>query len=153
MFGCYLCFLCDWLFLAHVCFLISLYCVGNVLFKGFIGFLAHLSRKLKRAFLIARCSSSVWSSSPKPLGQFRLNLAQSMFVQMKGHSLFQEKMIKKPQKKPKNKCTLTRFKYFLKKNMTNFNQTWHKTSLVEGDPSLYKWGQRPFPRGDNNEIA
>lgn len=24
-------FLCDWLFLAHVCFLISLYCVGNVL--------------------------------------------------------------------------------------------------------------------------
>ena len=69
--------------------------------------LAHLSWKLKWAFLIARCPSSVLlsvrllqtltfsSSSPEPLRQFQSNLAQSIlgwrgftFVQIEGPALY-----------------------------------------------------------------
>ena len=70
-------------------------------------FLAHLSWKLKWAFVIAYCLSSVHlsvisSSSQEPLGQFQPNLAQSIlwwwgfkFLQMKGHALFQGEIIRK----------------------------------------------------------
>ena len=75
-------------------------------------FLAHLSWKLKWAFLITCHPSSVClsvcklftfsSSSPEPLGQFQTNLAQSIlgwrgfqFVQMKGPALFQGEIITK----------------------------------------------------------
>ena len=81
-------------------------------------FLAHMSWKLKWAFLIACCPSSVRlsvclyvllsvnfsfsSSSQEPLGQFQPNLTQSIlgwlefnFVQMKGHALFQGEIIRK----------------------------------------------------------
>ena len=75
-------------------------------------FLAHLSWKLKWAFLITCRPSSVClsvcklftfsSSSPEPLGQFQPNLAQSIlgwrgfkFVQMKGPALFQGEIITK----------------------------------------------------------
>ena len=34
----------------------------------------------------------------------------------------------------------------------NFNQTWHKASLGDGDSSFCSnKGSRPFPRGDNGE--
>ena len=86
-------------------------------------FLAHLSWKLKWAFLIAYRPSSVFlsdrpsvflsvckfflisTSSQKPLSQFQPNLAQSVlgwrgfrFVQIKGPSLFQREMITKYRK-------------------------------------------------------
>ena len=35
----------------------------------------------------------------------------------------------------------------------NFNQTWHKASLGEGDSVCSNEGPRPFPRGDNYEIV
>ena len=35
----------------------------------------------------------------------------------------------------------------------NFNQTWHKASLGEGDSNSFKWRVRPFPRGDNYKTA
>ena len=41
----------------------------------------------------------------------------------------------------------------LQKQWVNFNQTWHKASLGEGDSSLFNEGPRPFPMGDNYEIA
>ena len=76
-------------------------------------FLAHLSWKLKWAFLITCRPASVYpsvclsvrcpsSSSPEPLGQFQPNLAQRIlgwrgfkFVQMKGPALFQGEIITK----------------------------------------------------------
>ena len=78
-------------------------------------FLAHLSWKLKWAFLITFRPSSVclsvclsvcklftFSSSPELMGQFQRNLAQSIlgwrgfkFVQMKGPTLFQGGIITK----------------------------------------------------------
>ena len=80
--------------------------------KNMSRFLAHLSWKLKWAFLITRRPSSVYlsvcklftfsSSPPEPLGQFQPNLAQSIlgwrgfkFIQMKGPALFQGEIITK----------------------------------------------------------
>ena len=37
--------------------------------------------------------------------------------------------------------------------LANFNQPWHKASLGEGDSICSNEGPRPFPRGDNYEIA
>ena len=118
-------------------------------------FLAHLSWKLKWAFLITCCPSSVCSSvclsvcklftfsssSPEPLGQFQPNLAQSIlrwggfkFVQMKGPALFQGEIITKKWK------LMTKLKNLLHQNhWAYFNQTWHKASLGKGDSSLFKW--------------
>ena len=36
---------------------------------------------------------------------------------------------------------------------TNFNHTWHKASLGEGDSSCSNKGTSPFPMGYNYEIA
>ena len=41
-------------------------------------------------------------------------------------------------------------KFFYRPNQ--FNQTWHKVSLGEGNSSLFKWRALPFLGGDNNEI-
>ena len=52
--------------------------------------------------------------------------------------------------------TLSNLKNLLLQNhWTNFNKTWHNASLGEG-PGIQDCsteGLRPFPRGDNNEIA
>ena len=42
------------------------------------------------------------------------------------------------------------FHLLLQNNWTNFNQTWLKLSLGEGDSSLFKGD---FPTGDNDEMA
>ena len=39
--------------------------------------------------------------------------------------------------------------HLLQNHWANFNQTWQKASLGEGDSSLFKWRTCPFPRGDN----
>ena len=66
--------------------------------------LAHLSHRLKWAFLIKICHKlfTFSSSSPEPLGQFQPKLAQSIlgwrgfkFVQMKDPALFQGEIIVK----------------------------------------------------------
>jgi hypothetical protein len=59
-----------------------------------IQFLAHLSWKLKWAFLIGCCPASV--------------------------------------------CKLSHFRLLLQNHQTNFNQTWHKSCLVEWDSNLIK---------------
>jgi hypothetical protein len=61
-------------------------------------FLAHMSWKLKWAFLIARCPASVCLSV----------------------------------------CKLLHFRLLLQNHWTNFIQTWHKSSLGEGDSRLFK---------------
>ena len=44
--------------------------------------------------------------------------------------------------------TLTNFNNLLHQiHWTNFNQTWHKLSLGEGDSSLFKWRAPPFSKG------
>ena len=35
----------------------------------------------------------------------------------------------------------------LQNHWTNFNQTWHKASVGEGDSSLFKWRAPPFSKG------
>ena len=55
-------------------------------------------------------------------------------------------------------CKLFTFSTSSPDHWANFNQTWHKASLGEGDLSLFKFqslnkGPRPFPRGDNYEIG
>ena len=126
-----------------------------------VGFLAHLSWKLKWAFLITCRPSSVCSSvclficklftfpssSPEPLGQFQPNLAQTIlgwrgfeFVQMEGSALFQGEIIAN--------IHWWKFKNFLLQNhWANFNQTYHKASLDEEDSSLFKWRAPPFSKG------
>ena len=85
----------------------------NVKFIGFltcfrvrpITFLAHLSRRLKWAFLIKICPLSV--------------------------------------------VVIVNFSHFhllLQNHWANFNQTWHKASLGEGDSSLFKWRTPPFSK-------
>ena len=68
------------------------------------------------------------------------------FVQMKGPALFQGGggWFRK-----KAKIHWWNLKIF----RTNFIQTWHNASLVEGNSSLFKWRARPFPRVDNYKIA
>ena len=47
-------------------------------------------------------------------------------------------------------CPSVNFSYFqllLKNHWTNFNQTWHKVSLGEGDSSLFKCRAPPFSKG------
>ena len=92
------------------------------------------------------------SSSPKPLGQFQRNLAQCIlrWRGLKfGPVIFQMEII------TNRKNTLSKLKSLLLQNhWANFNQTWHKASLGEGDSSFFfKWRARPFLRGDNYEIA
>ena len=41
----------------------------------------------------------------------------------------------------------------LQNHWANFYLTWHKASLSEVDSICSNEGPRPFPRGDNNEIA
>ena len=79
-----------------------------------ISFLAHLSWKLKWAYLITCHPSSVC-----------LSVCLSV-------------------------CPSVNFSHFhllLQNHWANFNQTWHKVSLGEGDSSLFKWRATPFPKG------
>ena len=43
------------------------------------------------------------------------------------------------------------FHLLLQNHWTNFNQTWPKASLVEGNSSLLKWRDMSFPRGYDNK--
>ena len=45
------------------------------------------------------------------------------------------------------------FQLLLRNHWANFNQTWQKTFLGEGNSSLFKWGALSFPRIDNNQIV
>ena len=44
-------------------------------------------------------------------------------------------------------CYLSHFYLILKKQSTNFNQTWHKASFCEGDSSLFKRMATPYFKG------
>ena len=47
-------------------------------------------------------------------------------------------------------CLSVNFSHFhllLQNHCANFNQTWHKASLGEGDSSLFKWMAPPFSKG------
>ena len=68
-------------------------------------FLAHLSWKLKWAFLITCRPSSLCLS-----------------------------------------VNFSNFHLLLQNHWANFNQTWHKVSLGEGDSSLFKWRATSFPK-------
>ena len=112
-----------------------------------------------RAFQIACCRrpsvhpsvcklSTFLSSSQEPLGQFQPNLAQSIlvqrgfkFIRMKGHAIFQGRIITNLQKYIDEILK----NYLLKNHWAKFKQTWHKASLGEEDS---KEGPCPFPRGD-----
>jgi hypothetical protein len=48
-------------------------------------------------------------------------------------------------------CKLLHFWVLLQNHYTNFNQTWHKSSLGEGDSSVFKGRDGPSPRGDNSK--
>ena len=45
------------------------------------------------------------------------------------------------------------FRFFFQNHWANFNQTWHKASLIVGDSGLFKGRPCPFLMGDNYEIA
>ena len=65
--------------------------------------------------------------------------------------LFQGEIITK---KRKIHCQIVK-NHLLQNHWANFNKTWHNASLDEG-PGIQDFsneGLRPFPRGDNNEIA
>ena len=96
------------------------------------------------------------SSSPKPLGQFQPNLAQSIlgwrgfkFVQMKGPALFQREIITKLRE------YIDKFKKFFFFKTTGPIST--KLAQI-----IFGWrgfvfvlinGPHPFPRGDNYKFA
>ena len=95
----------------------------SILFCLIVCYLAHLSWKLKWAFLIDRLSSVVCLS---------ICLSVYLFVCLSVRPS-------------------VNFSYFrlLKNHWANFNQTWHKASLGKRG---YK-GPFPILRGDNYEIA
>ena len=85
-------------------------------------FLAHLSWKLKWAFLITCRPASVCPS-------VRLSVRLSVCLSV---------------------CLSVNFSHFhllLHNHWANFNQTWHKASLGKGDSSLFKWRAPPFSNG------
>ena len=52
--------------------------------------------------------------------------------------------------RPSSVCPSVNFSHFhllLQNHWANFNQTWHKASLGEGDSSLIKWRAPPFSKG------
>ena len=61
----------------------------------------------------------------------------------------------------KNPCNLSVYTWrvssskaiLLQNHWANFNQTWHKASLSNGDSSLFKWRTLPFSREDNYKIV
>ena len=77
-------------------------------------FVAHLSWKLKWAFLIAFRPSSVC-----------LSVCLSVRLSV----------------------NFSYFRLLLKNHWANFNQTWHKASLGDGDSNLFKWRATPFSKG------
>ena len=79
-------------------------------------FLAHLSRRLKWAFLIKIC----------PLSVVVVVVVAVVVVVV---------------------VNFSHFHLLLQNHWANFNQTWHKASLGEGDSSLFKWRAPPFPKG------
>ena len=90
-------------------------CLNHFRCQGFqYYFLAHLSWKLKWAFLITCRPSSV---------------CLSVCVSVRPSINF------------------SHFHLLLQNHWANFNQTWHKASLGEGDSSLFKWRAPPFCKG------
>ena len=47
----------------------------------------------------------------------------------------------------------SRFHPLLENHWANFNQTWQKAFLGEGDSSLFKYRSKHFLTEDNNEIV
>ena len=87
------------------------------------------------------------SSSPEPLGQFQPNL---VFLGEEDPSLFKWRATPFPKGRQlgNNENKFTTFKNLLLQNYwANFNQTWHKVSLGEGDSSLFKWRAPSFSKG------
>jgi hypothetical protein len=89
---------------------------------NFLDFLAHLSWKLKWAFLIALCPSSV-----------RLSVCPSVRPSVC------------------LSVRLLHFQLLLQNRWANFNQSWHKSSVGKGIQNCTNEGQPPTPRGDNNK--
>ena len=117
-------------------------------------FLAHLSWKLKWAFLIACHPSSeiakihLQNFNQKKHTSISTKLA-TMHPWVKGHQVCSNEG---PCPFPSGdyyeiaKNILTNFKNLLLQNhWANFNQSWHKAF----DSSLFKWRAPNFPRGDN----
>lgn len=46
-------------------------------------------------------------------------------------------------------CPFINFLHFLQNHWANFNLTWHKALLGEGDSNLLKWRAHPLSRGNN----
>ena len=83
------------------------------------------------------------------ISQFQRTLAQCIlgwrgfkFVKRKVYAFSQREIITKY-----SENTLTKFKNLLQNHWTNFNQTWHNSSLGEGNSSLIKWVAPPFFKG------
>ena len=98
------------------------YILGNITKVTHVTFLAHLSWKLKWAFLITCRPSSVCLS-------VRLSVCPSVCLSVRPSVNF------------------SYFHLLLQNHWANFNQTWHKASLGEGDSSLFKWSAPPFSKG------
>ena len=86
-------------------------------------------------------SRTTWPFSTK-LGTMHPRVKGIQVCLNEGPSFFQGDII------GNTEYTLTNLKYLLLQNhWPNFNQTWHKASLGEGDSSLFKWRAPPFPKG------
>ena len=84
------------------------------------------------------------STSPEPPGQFQSTLTKTIlgwrgfyFFQLKDPTLLQWEIITKLRK------YIWRI---IKNHWANFNQTWHKTSLREGNSCLCKWRAPSFSK-------
>ena len=128
-------------------------------------FIAHLSWKLKWAFLIACCLSVRLSVCPSEnFSHFQLllqnhlaNFNQTCHKASVGEgdsSLFKWRVTPFSRGRQYWKCKiiLKIFKNLLLQNrLAYLNQTWHKASLGRGIQVCTNEGPRPFPRDDNSE--
>ena len=130
--------------LYYVCLMLDFFFCSPEL-KAQVSFYDHLSSGVCLSVrpsvrLSVNFSHNFSSSSTEPLGQFQPNLAQSIlgwrglkFVQMKGPPF------PRGDNYTNSENILTKFKNLLLKNhWANFNQTWHKASVGEGDSRLFK---------------
>ena len=111
----------------------------------------HLSSVNPSVCLSVRLSVNFTFSFSQPLGQFQPNLAQRslddrdwIFFQMKHHALFDGEITKMHRQIEKS---------FSPEALCQFNQTWHKNSLDEGNLYCSNDGPRFFPRGHNRQTA
>ena len=88
------------------------------------------------------------NNSPEPPNQFNLNWVQSILGWVKGVQFCSDEGPRPYPRGYNYEIEKIQWQKFFKNSLlnhwANFNLTWHKASLGEGDESFFKWRVTPF---------